>query len=104
MNYLEQGYYACLLAHSNKDTIIPTVETLNSISHFEQTLLSNLVNNKDYKSLNTLNVDFLAIKVFFGVANIKGIEKIAKKIFETYPAPILELILENKVLYGKSRQ
>ncbi|AEB27097.1 ribosomal protein S6 glutaminyl transferase related protein [Francisella cf. novicida Fx1] len=96
MNYLEQGYYACLLAHSNKDTIIPTVETLNSISHFEQTLLSNLVNNKDYKSLNTLNVDFLAIKVFFGVANIKGIEKIAKKIFETYPAPILELILEKQ--------
>ncbi|MDE4978379.1 RimK-like ATPgrasp N-terminal domain-containing protein, partial [Francisella tularensis subsp. holarctica] len=77
---------------SNKDTIIPPVETLTSISHFEQTLLSNLVNNKDYKSLNPLNVDFLAIKVFFGVANITGIEKIAKKIFETYPAPILELI------------
>lgn len=43
MNYLEQGYYACLLAHSNKDTIIPTVETLNSISHFEETQLSNLI-------------------------------------------------------------
>ena len=89
MNYLEQGYYACLLAHSNKDTIIPIIETLNSISHFEETLLSNLANKEDHKSLNTSNVDFLAIKVFFGVANIKGIEKIAKKIFETYPAPIL---------------
>ncbi|MDE4978456.1 RimK-like ATPgrasp N-terminal domain-containing protein, partial [Francisella tularensis subsp. holarctica] len=39
---------------------------------------------------------FFAIKVFLGVANLKGIEKIAKKIFETYPSPILELILEKQ--------
>lgn len=49
MNYLEQGYYACLLAYSNKDTIIPTIETVNSISHFEETLLYNLANKEDYK-------------------------------------------------------
>ncbi|GAB4221943.1 MAG: RimK family alpha-L-glutamate ligase [Francisella sp.] len=96
MNYLEKGYYACLLAHSNKDTIIPTVETLNSISHFEQTLLSSLANDKDYKYLNTLNIDYVDIKIFFGVANIKNIEKLAKKIFETYPAPILEVTLEKQ--------
>ncbi len=96
MNYLEQGYYACLLAHSNKDTIIPNVETLNSISHFEETQLSNLINSREHKALNVLNTDLFAIKIFFGIANLKGIEKIAKRIFEKYPAPILEVTLEKQ--------
>ncbi|AFJ42691.1 RimK family alpha-L-glutamate ligase [Francisella orientalis] len=96
MNYLEQGYYACLLAHSNKDTIIPTVETLNSISHFEETPLSNLINSREHKALNALNTNLLAIKIFFGIANLQGTEKIAKRIFEKYPTPILEVTLEKQ--------
>ena len=95
MSYLEQGYYACLLAHSNKDTIIPTVETLNNISHFEEIPLSNLI-NKDHKFLSMLKDESFCIKIFFGITNIKGLEKIAKKIFETYPAPILEMTLEKQ--------
>ncbi|MED7820283.1 MULTISPECIES: RimK family protein [unclassified Francisella] len=95
MSYLEEGYYACLLAHSNKDTILPTVETLNNISHFEETLLSDLV-SKDLKLVNSLKSEYISMKIFFGISNITGIEKIAKKIFEAFPAPILEVILEKQ--------
>ncbi|AIT09726.1 glutathione synthase [Candidatus Francisella endociliophora] len=100
MAYLDQGYYTCLLAHSNKDTIIPTVETLNSISHFEEIPLSNLI-NKDHKILNSFKEEHFSMKIFFGVTSIKGLEKTAKKIFETYPTPILEVILEKQNLSWK---
>lgn len=108
MAYLDQGYYACLLAHANKDTIIPTVETLNSLSHFEALDLTNLI-TRNHKILDIFNQNQLNIKIFFGISSIKGLEKIAKKIFETYPAPILEINLEkqnyiwrlNKVVIGK---
>ena len=98
LSYLEQGYYACLLANANNDFIIPSVTTLNDISHFENTHLASISLKLNTTEINKLsNFYNLNFKIFFGTTTIRCFENVAKKIFEKYPAPILEveLIKEN---------
>ncbi|MGQ4005779.1 RimK family protein [Francisellaceae bacterium CB300] len=94
LKYLEQGYYACLLANANNDFIIPNVTTLNDISHFETSHLANIslkLNSLEISKLT--DIDNFSFKIFFGTTSIKTLENIAKKIFEKYPVPILEVEL-----------
>ncbi|MFC4892281.1 RimK family protein [Pseudofrancisella aestuarii] len=95
MEYLEEGYYASLLGEANKDSVLPDITTLNSLKYFDHVaLLSSGIRlnqqqlNKMYKDENIIN-----IKVFFGVPSINGFEKLAKKVFEYYSAPILVLTI-----------
>ncbi|MBK2027308.1 RimK family protein [Allofrancisella guangzhouensis] len=97
MAYLEQGYYACLLAKANNDTIIPSVTTLNNIKHFEKIHLTELALKINHNALNHIaKNNIVDIRIFFGATNLKGFEKIAKKLFEMYPAPLLSIKLEKK--------
>ena len=92
--YLEQGYYACLLANANNDFIIPSVTTLNDISHFEATHLASISLKLNHADINKLSdAENFSFKIFFGTTNLKCLENVAKKIFEKYPAPILEAML-----------
>jgi glutathione synthase/RimK-type ligase-like ATP-grasp enzyme len=94
LKYLEQGYYACLLANANNDFIIPNVTTLNDISHFETTHLTSISLKLNSTEVNKLtDADTFFFKIFFGTTSIKNLENIAKKIFEKYPVPILEIEL-----------
>ena len=67
LKYLEQGYYACLLANANNDFIIPNVTTLNDISHFETTHLTSISLKINSTEVNKLtDADTFFFKIFFG--------------------------------------
>lgn len=98
LNYLSEGYYCSLLAQARKHKVLPSIDTLNrlqcSISlKIECTLssqcncLENRVQEEDH--------DCIAIDLFFGKAEDKTFNKLARTIFENYPAPLLRLFISS---------
>ncbi|WP_395947344.1 RimK family protein [Caedibacter taeniospiralis] len=95
LSYLGQGYYASLLAEANGDRVIPSVSTLNNLQHLEDlsfSLLNIRLNNQSVEILDRLSVDDRSgIKIYFGTSEYSGFSKLARKIFDAYNAPILQI-------------
>jgi glutathione synthase/RimK-type ligase-like ATP-grasp enzyme len=94
-HYLSTGYYCSLLAEARGHSVIPSVRTLNDLSK---------------RSLYRLHIDYMPailskkpapevkdeqIKVlsFFGTTIDPEYSELARKLFEHFPCPVLEIIL-----------
>ncbi|GGG01273.1 MULTISPECIES: RimK family protein [Cysteiniphilum] len=94
-SYLGQGYYASLLAEANGDKVIPSVSTLNNLQHLGDlsfSLLNIRLNSQAIDVLEELNQDnTVHIKLYFGTSAYPGFGKLARKIFDIYNAPLLQI-------------
>jgi glutathione synthase/RimK-type ligase-like ATP-grasp enzyme len=100
MDYLDEGYYASLLGEANKDKVLPDINTLNSLRYFDPLSLLSIGIKLNQNFINSLNYEKnINIKIFFGIPSVQDFEKLAKKIFEHYTAPLLNLTItrENNV-------
>lgn len=95
--YLSEGYYCSLLAEARCHKVLPSVSTINDLTSnangVELVLPEGLAKQLDEIPKN----DVLSI---FGWHPHKVLNKVAKHVFELFPAPILKLTLsrsENKV-------
>jgi glutathione synthase/RimK-type ligase-like ATP-grasp enzyme len=93
-HYLSRGYYCSLLAEARQHRVLPTVSTINDLRDLTSSPGSGLA--------LTLPADLLAeaadsepqtVLAYFGWAEAPAWQKLARQVFDRYPAPILQFEL-----------
>lgn len=92
LSYHSLGYYCSLLAQARKHRVIPTIETLNRLdSDTSVKLDSSLLRLcRCHDNLPTESTDGeFHLDIFFGKCEDPRLERLARFIFDQYPAPML---------------
>lgn len=84
--YMSSGYYVSLMAEARGHRVIPRVMAINDINQ-PFFLSSGLI--KMHK-LNS-GTDVINTKIYFGRTPQKGLEKLARRLFEQFMVPVIEL-------------
>lgn len=87
-DYMSSGYYCSLMAEARGHRVIPRVMAINDIN---QPLLMSSDLLKLAKGFNQLET--LTCKIHFGRTAEKGLEKLAKRLFEKFMVPVIKLEL-----------
>lgn len=90
--YLGSGYYCSLLAEARGHRVIPSVRTLNDLSHksiysLDTADLDSLINKVLPKGIEIAKADIL---IFFGKTHEPALADLARQLFELFPCPILK--------------
>ncbi len=95
-DYLSLGYYCSLLAEARGDRITPSVETILDLQQrsTQQGLLAQLDRLIDGLDDVPRSVNTLSFHVFFGRVEDPALADLARKSFELFRCPLLELELE----------
>ncbi|MBE0546150.1 MAG: RimK family protein [Rubrivivax sp.] len=95
-DYLSLGYYCSLLAEARGDRITPSVETILDLQHrhTHQASLARL--DRLISGLDDVprSVNRLSLNVFFGHVEDPELADLARKAFELFRCPLLEVELE----------
>jgi glutathione synthase/RimK-type ligase-like ATP-grasp enzyme len=93
--YLSEGYYCSLLAEARGDKVIPSVQTLSELGN--RSIYKIQVDDLDdnvFDALDEFGTDSkVEILSFFGRAEDARFDRMARKLFEAYPCPILAISL-----------
>ncbi|GGZ70171.1 RimK family protein [Paraglaciecola chathamensis] len=93
--YLSQGYYCSLLAEARQHKVLPSVNTINDLSESLTDQSQVLTPVPKYMSTDLYaHIDDDVpeeILLFFGWSQNERHKRIAKHVFERFPAPILRL-------------
>lgn len=84
--YLSQGYYCSLLAEARGHWVLPSVKTINALRNGGATLW---LESSALKC--AMPKDELCLVVTMGQADNAEFQKIADRVFQEYPAPLLAL-------------
>lgn len=94
-HYLSKGYYCSLLAEAREHIVLPSVKVINELRVFnhEEGPLINL-----HRDIGNVLHDKEEIEEFayFGWVENPLLQKLGKKIFNQYPAPILSFTLTRR--------
>jgi len=97
-SYLSEGYYCSLLAEARGDKVIPSVRTVNDLS--SRSLYRIHVDDIDdilFEALEKLSREQdIKVLSYFGHSSDPLFDKLARKLFETFPCPILEISLRHR--------
>jgi len=92
LSYHSLGYYCSLLAQARKHKVIPSIETLNRLDSNAPIKLDNtllrLCRCHDNIPADSENGEF-HLDVFFGKCEDPKLDRVARFIFDQYPAPLL---------------
>ncbi|MGM0692937.1 MAG: RimK-like ATPgrasp N-terminal domain-containing protein [Pseudomonadota bacterium] len=93
LDYLGTGYYVSLLAQARGQRSLPTGETLNALGRkalvdLQLDGLAPLLG--DLARQGSLPGDQLALRVLFGECREPGLARLARRLFERLPCPLLE--------------
>ncbi|MDX1466351.1 MAG: RimK family protein [Halomonas sp.] len=93
LGYLGTGYYVSLLAQARGQRALPTVETLNALGRkalvdLQLDGLDALLG--DLARQGALSGDRLTLRVLFGDCREPGLARLARRLFERLPCPLLE--------------
>lgn len=91
--YNSEGYYCSLLAQARGHKVIPGVETLNKLESGTGIRMSAVLQKLCYQWIvkNNITEDIWYLNIYFGTCQEKGLEKIARFIFDNYPSPLLRV-------------
>ena len=94
--YLSLGYYCSLLAEARGDRITPSVETILDLQQrsTQQGLLAQLDRLIDGLDDVPRSINTLSFHVYFGRIEDPALAHLARKAFELFRCPLLELELE----------
>jgi glutathione synthase/RimK-type ligase-like ATP-grasp enzyme len=87
-DYMSSGYYCSLMAEARGHRVIPRVMAINDIN--QPLLLSSgllKLNKLDHSKKQ------IECKIYFGQTEAKGLEKLAKRLFEQFMVPVISLKL-----------
>jgi glutathione synthase/ribosomal protein S6 modification enzyme (glutaminyl transferase) len=92
-SYNSSGYYCSLLAQARGHRVLPCVETLNKLATGTGIRMSSNLQKLCYQwiSRNKPEGDIWYMDIYFGTCREKGLEKIARFIFDNYPCPLLRV-------------
>lgn len=96
--YLSMGYYCSLLAEARGDRVTPSVDTILSLQRkrMQPAALAQL--NRLIGPLKAIprSVNTLTLHVFFGAIEDPDLVALARKSFELFRCPLLEMTLERQ--------
>ncbi|MBD9394084.1 RimK family protein [Acidovorax sp. ACV01] len=96
--YLSMGYYCSLLAEARGDRVTPSVDTILSLQRkrMQPAALAQL--NRLIGPLKEIprSVNTLTLHVFFGVIEDPALAALARKSFELFRCPLMEITLERQ--------
>ncbi|MBN8414469.1 RimK family protein [Halomonas denitrificans] len=95
LGYLGTGYYVSLLAQARGARVIPTVDTLNTLRRKSTTDmqlegLAPLLEDLGKVAASQQLGDTIDVTIFFGECDAAPLAKIARRLFERLPCPLLE--------------
>ncbi|WJG07755.1 RimK family protein [Aliiglaciecola sp. LCG003] len=91
--YLSEGYYCSLLAEARQHKVLPSVNCINDLAAVNKAESLDMQKSTLPKSLvsSQFTSSEVNMLVFFGWTENEALKKIAKHMFERFPAPILHL-------------
>ena len=92
-SYNSEGYYCSLLAQARGHKVIPGVEIINKLETGTGVRMDRNLQKLCYQWIQKNNIegDIWYLNIYFGTCKKKGLEKIARFIFDNYPCPILRV-------------
>ncbi|MCG7600283.1 RimK family protein [Halomonas sp. McH1-25] len=99
LDYLETGYYVSLLAQARGQRVLPSVETLNQLSRkaLVDLQLESLAPLMDELARRgALEGDAVTLRIMFGECLEAGLGKLARRLFERLPCPLLEARFQHR--------
>ena len=92
--YLSTGYYCSLLAEARGHKVLPPANTLTDLSSQQLTLVqaAEVLEDLDQRDL-TRTDDGYAFRIYFGRTALPQLKLLARRLFERFPCPILEVRL-----------
>lgn len=92
-SYNSEGYYCSLLAQARGHRILPGVETINKLESGTGIRMDRNLQKLCYQYIqkNNITEDIWYLNIYFGTCKEKGLEKIARFIFDNYPCPLLKV-------------
>ncbi|MCK9161066.1 MAG: RimK-like ATPgrasp N-terminal domain-containing protein, partial [Bacteroidaceae bacterium] len=92
-SYNSEGYYCSLLARTRGQRVIPGVDIINKLETGTGVRMDHTLQNICYQYIQKNNIkdDIWYLRLFFGKCKEKGLERIARFLFENYPCPLLEI-------------
>ena len=91
--YLSKGYYCSLLAEARRHEVLPSVRTINELKRHPadiSELKRFLLGEQDL----TEQLNDSELFIYFGKVDDSRLRKLAARLFQKYPAPILRLRIE----------
>ena len=94
-SYNSEGYYCSLLAQTRGQKVIPDVDIINKLETGTGVRMDRSLQALCYQWIQKNNVkdDIWYLNIYFGKCREKGLERIARFIFENYPCPLLRVAL-----------
>jgi glutathione synthase/RimK-type ligase-like ATP-grasp enzyme len=106
LGYLSEGYYCSLLAQARKHKILPTIETLNRLES-DLLLKTNSSLQRFCSSRYNLPEDSenggYALDLFFGKCEDPRLDKLARAVYDYFPAPLLRIHLSGSQPFNITR-
>lgn len=93
-SYNSEGYYCSLLAQARGHRIIPSVEVINKLESDTGVRMNAILQKICYQWIqknNLLEGKIWYLNIYFGTCKEKGLERIARFIFDNYPVPMLRV-------------
>ena len=96
--YNSEGYYGSLLAQARGHQVIPSVRTINKLEAGVGIRMDQALQKLCYQWIqkNNITTDTWCLNIYFGICQEKGLEKIARFIFDNYPCPLLQVELNTR--------
>ncbi len=93
--YLSDGYYCSLLAEARGHSVIPSVKVLNDLGRRElyRIQLEEISADLDRALQAHPPGDELVVHVYFGTAAQPEYRELARRLFDLFPCPVLEVTL-----------
>ncbi|MGI1680132.1 MAG: RimK family protein [Cellvibrionaceae bacterium] len=97
--YLSKGYYCSLLAEARGHKVLPSINTLSDLENQQIYLLQigdalkNLAPILAPKESDVVLEAKKSFKIFFGKTSDPDLRVLARRLFEKFPAPIIEVAL-----------
>lgn len=98
-SYNSEGYYCSLLAQARGHKVIPGVDVINKLESDTGFRMGIALNKLCYQWIQKNGIPENTIwhlNIYFGTCKEKGLERIARFIFDNYPAPILRVGLNTR--------
>ena len=94
-SYNSEGYYCSLLAQTRGQRVIPDVDIINKLETGTGIRMDRSLQALCYQWIqkNGIKSDIWYLNIYFGKCREKGLERVARFIFENYPCPLLRVAL-----------
>lgn len=97
--YNSEGYYCSLLAQARGHKVIPGVDIINKLETGTGIRMDSVLQKLCYQWIQKSGIPdgtTWCLNIYFGTCKEKGLERIARFIFDNYPAPLLKVTFNTR--------